>query len=128
MELILKRPINKPPCICIKFGSSYEGSKLHCALPNEYSSHPLSVKFELSRHGKLDIVIIAENYKIPYKYENVKFSPEKLNRFLVETEGTEAFNFCHIVTVKNKDEVLYTPYTRRLWVLKLKAAELIKEY
>lgn len=125
MELVLKRPVGKPPCICIKFSSNYEASKTHCNLPNEHNNSKLIAKFSLGRNGRLDILIHEQGYKIPCRYENVKFSPEKLKRFLAEIEGSNTvFNFCHIITVKNKDEVVYTHYRRKMWVIKVVAVEL----
>jgi hypothetical protein len=124
MELVLKRPVGKPPCICIKFGSSYEASRQHCVLPNEHHSSQFFVRFVLGRNERLDMVVLEEGYKIPYRYENLKYSAEKLRRFLVETAGNASFNFCHIITVKNKDEVVYTQYKRKMWVIKLSGVEL----
>ncbi|MFY9309683.1 MAG: hypothetical protein WAQ28_11605 [Bacteroidia bacterium] len=124
MELVLKRPVGKPPCICIKFGSNYEASRLHCVLPNEHHSSQFFVRFVLGRNERLDMVVLEDGYKIPYRYENLKYSAEKLKRFLHETEGITAFNLCHIITVKNKDEVVYTQYKRKMWVIKLAAVEL----
>ncbi len=74
------------------------------------------------------MTVIVEGYKIPYKYANVQFSPEKLNRFIEETRNAEVFTFCHIITVKNKDEVVYTPPKRKMWVIKINSVELVKEY
>ena len=128
MELVLKRPMGKPPCICMKFGSNYEAAKHNSILPNEYSKHPFALRFELGRNNKLDVTVVMEGYKIPYKYANVQFSPEKLNRFIEETRVAERYTFCHIVTVKNKDEVVYTPHKRILWVIKINSVELVNEY
>lgn len=128
MELILKRPINKAPCICIKFGSSYEAGKFHCILPNEYSMHPFSVKLEIKRNNTLDLSVIVEGFKIPFLYKNVQYNAEKLNRFILETAGSESYNFCHIITQTNKDMVVQTSIKRVAWVIKIRELELIKEY
>lgn len=124
MELVLKRPVGKPPCICIKFVSNYEASKTHCILPNEHYNSLFFVRFVLGRNERLNLIVLEEGYKIPYRYENLKYSADRLKRFLVETEGNASFNFCHIITVKNKDEVVYTQYSRKMWVIKIGRVEL----
>ncbi|MES2591699.1 MAG: hypothetical protein V4608_07430 [Bacteroidota bacterium] len=125
MELILKRPANKPPCICIKFATSYQASTFNQILIEEYKGSDFSIKFEL-RKDKLDLILTGADK--PHTYKDLKFSADKLNRFLQETQGVESYNFCHIITVKNKDTVITTLTARLLWVLKIDSVELIKEY
>lgn len=125
MELVLKRPTNKPPCICIKFATSYQASTFNQMVIEEYKESSFSIKFEL-RKDKLDLILLGADR--PHKYKDIKFSVDKLNRFLQETQGVEAYNFCHIITVKNKDTVITTLTARLLWVLKIDKVELIKEY
>ncbi|MES2284055.1 MAG: hypothetical protein V4547_00120 [Bacteroidota bacterium] len=125
MELIFKRPESKPPCICIKFDTSYQASTFNQILVDQYKESVFSIKFQLLR-GKLDLIISGADK--PHKYKDLKFSPDKLNRFLQDTKEADTYNFCHIITTTNKDIVITTLTGRLLWVLKIEGVELIREY
>lgn len=125
MELILKRPDNKPPCICIKFDTNYQASTFNQILVDQYKESSFTITFQILR-GKLDLIIIGADK--PYKYKDLKFSPEKLNRFLQDTKEAGTFNLCHIITITNKDTVVTTVTGRLLWVLKVDSIKLSKEY
>lgn len=125
MELILKRPNNKPPCICIKFDTNYQASTFNQILIDQYKESTFSITFQLLR-GKLDLIIIGADK--PYKYKDLKFSPEKLNIFLRNTKETDTYNFCHIITITNKDTIVTAVTSRLLWVLKIDRIQLSREY
>lgn len=127
MELILKQPENKPPCICILFDNSYEASKHNQILVNQYKVYSFTIKFELQK-SKLDLIITIGGLNTRYKYEDLKYFPDKLSRFLFNTKGSPTFNFCHVITNNDKHSVVQTMTNRLLWVLKVDSVNFIKEY
>ncbi len=127
MELILKQPENKPPCICILFDNSYEASRHNQKLVSQYSMYPFTIKLEL-QNSKLDLILTVGGLNTSYKYEDLKFAPDKLTRFLFNTKDSKAYNFCHVILKQDKHSVVQTMTNRLLWVLKIDSVEFVEEY
>lgn len=126
MELILKQPINKPPCICILFENVYEAGNLNRQWVNNYHTHSYRIVMEVI-NGSLKLTMIMDGMGDKSTYDNLKYSPEKLAQFLLETNGAKSFNFCHIITVKDKQEVVRTVSCARLFVLKVYDVKFVLE-
>lgn len=116
MELILKQPKGKNPCICILFENTYEASKLNQSWPNNYKTYLYDVTLDI-QEGKLDLILKLEGFSLNYKYENIKHYPDKLFRFLYETKGAKQYNFCHIIEHLSKHIVARTTVNQANWVL-----------
>ena len=127
MELILKQPFNKPPCICILFDNSYEASRLNQSFVIEHKTSTFDITFEW-QESNLDLILKLEDGKINFRYFKLLHSPEKFQLFLSQTKASEVFSFCHIIKSQGKLEVVKTLSSQTLWVIKVKSLEVIKEY
>lgn len=127
MELILKQPENKHPCICILFDNEYEAGRYNQSIINQWQKYPFNIKFE-SSGSKLDMILKVRDYNFEFKYEDLKYVPDKFYHFLYNTKDSKAFSFCHIILKKDKHEVILTLTNRLLWVLKVDSVEFVEEY
>ncbi len=125
MELIFKRPTNKPPCICILFTNTFHASKVNSNFVEDFNANKYSVTFEIIEN-KLD-VILRLNERTAGWYRNVKFYSDKLTKFLHDTKNISEFSFCHIIEIQEKHIVVNTQPGLKLWVLKVDTVKLVRE-
>lgn len=126
MELILKRPKNKPPFIGILFKDEYEASTLNQSWVNSYKDSLYTITFE--PEGKdLTLRFSLDGYGLNYRYKNLKHDSEKFFRFMYETKTHGRFNFAHLILVKDKHVVVSTTVNRALFVLGVKKVSLLVE-
>ncbi|MFY9309182.1 MAG: hypothetical protein WAQ28_09080 [Bacteroidia bacterium] len=127
MELVFKRPKGKAPCICVLFETDYIGGRYNKIVVDHYHKYPFTIKFEFENE-KLNMILKTKDYNFEWKYEGLKYTPEKFYKFLYDTKDVSSFSFCHIALKNSNHEVLRTPVNRLLWVLKINTVELVKEY
>lgn len=125
MELILKQPLNKPPCICILFDRVIDSEKLNSSWlkHNEYF---FLLTFEID-NSNLDVVLKQEELGLIHRYKNVSYFPDKLFRFLYNTKDSEVYNFCHITAHYDKHILAKASISRTNWVLKVERINVLKE-
>ena len=126
MELILKQPKDKPPCICILFESSSVACKLNNEWVKDFGTNKFALDLEING-SNLDVVLKNPEFKLMHRYENVEFFPDKLSRFLYDTKKSELYSFCHVTAHYDKHIVALLPVTRKLWVLKIDIIKLKRE-
>src|SRR4051812_12424012 len=107
MELILKQPKDKPPCICIAFEQEFEAEQINKSWINNYNTHLCSLTFDLNNE-RLNLTIEMSGMGWKYKYEDLKFSPEKLQKFLNDNAGAGINNFCHVTQKGDVQTVVRT--------------------
>lgn len=127
MELILKQPVNKPPCICILFDNAYEASKLNQSFVNEYKTKLFEITIEL-QESNLDLILKLDDGKLNFRYQKLTYSPAKLHLFLHHTKASEVFSFCHLIKSQGKHEVVKTVVGQALWVIKVGSVMVSEEY
>lgn len=126
MELILKRPRNKPPFIGILFQDEYEASTLNQSWVNSYNTYLYNITLEPD--GKeITLKLSLDGYGLNHRYKNLRHDPEKLYRFLYETKAHGKFNFAHLIMVRDKHTVVSTTVNRALFVLGVKKVTLLIE-
>ena len=125
MELVLKQPKNKPPFLGIQFENEYKASTLNQNWPNSYRSSLYSIELEPEVEG-MSLVIKLESFGFNYKYENVKYDPVKLSKWLLQTKAEKQYNFGHVIKVLDTHKVVRTTVNSALWVLKVKEINLFQ--
>lgn len=118
MELVVKLPENKPPFLGILFDDSYQACSINKSAVNNY--HTCTYQIVLEPTGeKLNLRLICESFGLNYVYENIKYNPETLIKFVYKTKDSKLFNFSHLVRKDGKDTVVKTLANQRLFVLKI---------
>jgi len=118
MELVLKLPENKPPFLGILFDDSYQACTINKNAVNNY--HTSTYHLVLEPMGdKLNLRLTCDSSGLNHLYENVRYNPEKLLKFIYMTKGCNQFNFSHLIRKDGKDTVVKTLSNQRLFVLKI---------
>jgi len=126
LELVLKRPKDKPPFIGVLFQNEFRAAKFNewwILNPNETTNIGLEIepKKELL---ELRIVHAYANGSI-YKIQN--FHAFELHQFLIYAMSQQLVNFGHVLIKENKHIPART-LNDKLWVLKINKITFLREY
>jgi hypothetical protein len=125
MELILKQPEAKPPFIGILFSNEYEASKLN---QSQVKMNNLYYRIMLEPKGRtIDIILKLDEWAFTYKYEGLEYNADKLKRWLFNCNGSEYYNFSHLIMKNNQHQVVKTLSTQSFFVLKVNEIKLFQE-
>lgn len=127
MKLVLKRPKEKPPCICLLFEDVYQASSLNKFFVETHKNIEVDLLVQI-QDNQLNLLFSLPIHNYKFRYDNVEYIPEELFRFLYDTKDAPKFNFCHINVVKGKHQVASTTNNCDKWVLKVNSVKLDKEY
>lgn len=124
MQLVLKGqtevPADKPPFMGILFdvNEHQEAATINRDLLTPLRNAQFAIEFE--PHSKtLDIRLLCSNPISIRFYRNIKYEPEKLEKFLRDTRFTKQFNFSHLVLKEGKETVTRTNPENSLFILKI---------
>ncbi len=124
MQLVLKGqkevPADKPPFMGILFdvNEHHEAATINRDLLTPLRNAQFAIEFE--PHSKtLDLRLLCTNPISIRFYRNVKYEPEKLEKFMRDTRFTKQFNFSHLVLKGGKETVIRSNPENTLFVLKI---------
>jgi hypothetical protein len=127
VELVLKKPENKPPFIGLLFESEYEATRINATWVNNYSMDKYEIIFE-PKGTKITLRLINKGMGLNHPYENVDYKPELFKTFLKSTKAISIFNFSHIINTLDGHKVVRAVATGRLFVLKVEKIYLLYEH
>lgn len=122
MELALKLPKDKLPFIGIRFYNEHEAASVNKSAVNNYHTSQYQIILE-PQADKLNLRLVCSTFGLNHIYENLRYKPDQIMRFLYHTKGTKEFNFGHVVEKDGKDVVVKTVANQRLFVLKVSKLE-----
>lgn len=120
LELILKMPPGKLPFIGILFKDrygEYKASQTNEHWVNNFKQEKYQLLLVPGQKW-MNIHLFSKDLHCDCLYENVKYNPETLKRFLHLNKGN-TYNFSHIVPDEKGHKVVRTAAKKELFVLKI---------
>lgn len=126
LQLVLKRPKDKPPFLGVLFDSEFKASRYNeWWIQNPGEATRIGLMIEPKR-GVLEIKIVPA-YANGSVYRIEDFKPFELQQFLIYAMSQKVVNFGHVIIKENKHIPVRTN-NGKLWVLKISNIEFIKEH
>lgn len=124
IELVLKEPKDKPPCICMLFSDEWyaETENKHAINSNNTSLYILD--FFIDSEDKLSMKFSNESGSNKMRYYITKYDKQELKAFYEKYKYAKLFSFCHLINDNGTHKIARSCNNNRLWVLKVIKVEL----